>query len=126
MGLPAIFGNGYDAVPVYTDPVALGDYYHFDMVRNDTLVSNVYVRSDALINGQVINQPLNGGDLIAGDSVTLSLECIDSAMYQYYFTLEQTENQNSGTPSNPLSNITGGALGYFSAHTVSALSMVVP
>jgi len=122
----ALFGSHQDVVPVYTDPPALGNYYFFQMYRNDTLVNDIYIRNDMLINGQVIKQPLNGGDIISGDSVTLYLQCIDSSMYQYYYSLQQTENQNAATPANPLSNITGGALGYFSANTLSGKEIVVP
>jgi hypothetical protein len=112
-------------VPVYTDPITPGNYYHFAEVKNDTLTSNISIRNDNLVNGQVIKQPIGGG-LQAGDRVTLTLECIDSTMYQYYYTLEQTKNQNSATPANPLSNIKGGALGYFSAHTSHSRSVLVP
>jgi hypothetical protein len=123
--LSSFRGNSHQLVPVYTDPVTTGNYYHFAEIKNDTLTDNISIRNDALINGQVIKQPIGGG-LHDGDQVTLTLECIDSAMYQYYFTLEQTNNQNSATPANPLSNIKGGALGYFSAHTANKRSVVVP
>jgi len=123
--LSSFGGNTYQLVPVYTDPVAFGNYYHFAEVKNDTLTDNISIRNDALINGQVIKQPLGGG-LQQGDSVALYLECIDSAMYQYYYSLEQTENQNSATPANPISNLSGGALGYFSVHTLSSKSIIVP
>ena len=114
-----------ELVPVYTDPVAMGNYYHFVEIKNDTVANTVIVRNDAFINGTVVKQPVGGDNLNPGDSVSLFLECIDSAMYQYYYSLNQTESQNSATPANPLSNITGGALGYFSAHTSSMKSIIV-
>ena len=119
-------GNHPQLVPVYTDPVALGNYYHFLEYKNDTESDAVLVRNDALINGQVVKQPIGGDNLTPGDSVVLYLECIDSAIYQYYYSLEQTKNQNSATPANPLSNIAGGALGYFSAHTSSSKKIAIP
>ena len=123
--LSSFRGNRYQLVPVYTDPVSTGNCYHFSEVKNDTLTNNVSVRNDNLVNGQVIKQPIGGG-LQSGDHVTLTLECIDAAVYHYYSTLQQTNNQNSATPANPISNIMGGALGYFSAHTSSTRSIVVP
>ena len=126
---PSPFGGNHpDLVPVYTDPVLVGvnyHYYHFTEFKNDTESSNIIVRNDALINGQVIKMPVDGDNLSAGDSVALYLECIDSGVYQYYYTLNQTENQNSASPSNPLTNLTGGALGYFSAHTSSLKTLIV-
>jgi hypothetical protein len=126
---PSPFGGSHpQLVPLYTDPVLIGHnyhYYHFTEYYNDTESSNVIVREDNLINGQVVKQPINGSELYAGDSVALYLECIDSGMYVFYTTLELTENQNSATPANPLTNLTGGALGYFSAHTSSLKTLIV-
>ncbi len=121
-------GTHPQLVPVYTDPPLVGinyHYYHFMEYKNDTASADVIVRNDALINGQVVKQPIGGDDLVSGDSVAVYLECIDSSVYQYYSTLNQTNNQNSATPANPLTNLTGGALGYFSAHTSSVRSLIV-
>ena len=120
----AFGGDRLELVPEYTDPVATGNYYHFMEYKNDTESTDIFIRNDRLINGQVVNQPLGGG-FKHKDSVALYLECVDSAIYQYYYSLEQTNNQNSATPANPRSNITGGALGYFSAHTSSFKSIIV-
>jgi len=126
---PSPFGGDHpELVPEYTDPVLVGHnyhYYHFTEYYNDTESSNIIVRNDALINGQVVKQTIGGEYLMTGDSVALYLECIDSGVYVYYSTLELTENQNSASPSNPLTNLTGGALGYFSAHTSSLKTLIV-
>lgn len=122
------FGNIRGAI-IYTDPAAKGNYYYFAESNNGKLTDNIYIRNDQLVNNQVINQTLSrgGGDdeLEAGDVLTISMQCIDSAMYQYFYTLQQTKNQNAATPANPQTNIAGGALGYFSAHTVSTKSVVL-
>ena len=129
---PSAFrGNNFQIVPVYTDPVATGNYYHFVEVKNDTVMPTVYIRNDQLINGRIINTPLNGGDsggssIQPGDMVQLYLECVDSAIYQFYYGLQQSENQNSASPADPVSNISGGCLGYFSAHTSSAKTIFIP
>jgi len=123
-------GNSYEIVPVYSDPVALGNYYHFVEVKNDSVMPSIYIRNDQLINGRVINTPLGGSDggskINDGDIVEIYLECIDSAIYQYYYGLQQSQNQNSASPADPLSNISGGCLGYFSAHTSSYGTIVIP
>lgn len=116
-------------VPVYTDPVAKGNYYHFTEYVNDSVNTSIMIRNDKLVNGQVMTEALNGRDggrLEAGAYVVLYLECIDSSVYQYFYTLQQTKNSNSATPANPITNIAGGALGYFSAHTSSVKSITVP
>ncbi len=121
----AFGGTHPQLVPVYTDPATPGNYYHFMEYKNDTESDNVIIRNDNLVNGQVNKLPIGGDDLIPGDSLALYLECIDSAIYQYYYSLQQTENQSAATPANPLTNITGGALGYFSAHTSSFRSIII-
>lgn len=126
------FRGDISIVPVYTDPVAKGNFYRFVVTKNDTLSSAIYVRNDALVNGQVIKQPLNGGGgdlskIIPGDFMSVEMQCIDSMAYQFYYTLEQSRNQNSATPTNPVSNIMGGqCLGYFSAHTTTTKFIYIP
>ncbi len=130
------FRGNLQFVPVYRDPVAKGNSYHFIEYVNGVAGDGIYVRNDNLVNGQVATQPLGGGGIksgsgpngsvASGDIVQISLQCIDVNVYEYYFTLSQVTNQNSATPSNPKSNINGGALGYFSAHTASTKTIIVP
>jgi hypothetical protein len=56
------------------------------------------------------------------------MRCIDKGAYDYFYSLDQitSTNGNSATPANPVSNISGGALGYFSAHTVRKATAVIP
>jgi len=124
------FGKSFQIVPVYFDPIAKGNYYLFNEVKNDTEMSAIFTRNDQLINGQLMKLPLEGGGggsrVADGDVVEIDLECIDSPVYAYFSSLQQTKNQNSATPANPATNISNGALGYFSAHTVSSKTIVVP
>ena len=53
--------------------------------------------------------------LYEGDTVTIQLMTIDQPTYNYFRTL--TSGQGGG--ANPISNITGGCLGYFTAASVS-------
>ena len=65
-------------------------------------------------------------ELEEGDVVTVEMHSVDQSIYDYFFSLEQTIEQSAATPANPVSNIQGGALGYFSAHTVQTKTTVVP
>jgi hypothetical protein len=55
--------------------------------------------------------------------------CIDRNIYNYFFSLLQVSAGNGGfqtaSPDNPVTNITGGALGYFSAHTINLEKLIV-
>lgn len=47
------------------------------------------------------------------------MQCIDEAIYDYLLGLSENMNQPSATPTNPVSNISNNALGYFKAQTSS-------
>jgi hypothetical protein len=122
----SIFGNDTDVVPLYKDPVGVGNYYHFVLTIQDSVSQDIYLHSDEITDGGLVSEPLrNDIDVNAGDTITVELQCVDYGAYQYYNNLQQTEGQNSATPANPQSNITGGALGYFRAHTVRRKSIIV-
>ena len=62
-----------------------------------------------------------------GDQLTVEMRCIEMPVYLYWYSLTQGalgQNQ-SASPANPVSNITGGAIGYFSANTFEAKTMTV-
>ena len=53
--------------------------------------------------------------------------CIDMAAYNFWYSLTQGAlgQSQSASPGNPISNITGGAIGYFSAQTFEAKNIAV-
>lgn len=115
----------YSVIPMYTDPMTLGNNYRFIQVINDTLDKTYYVFNDNLNNGNENQRPLNSNDdslqVKLNDLVSVEMQCISSPTYLYYNSLRQISGAGPGggtTPANPPSNIVGGALGLFSAHTV--------
>jgi len=126
-----LFGNGTEAVIDFTDPINVDNYYRVDQYVNDTLKSGFYVGDDKLYQGQKISFYLSAssltGDkpLIKGDEIKLQLECIDDKVYEYFRTTKGNNGQ-SASPANPVSNISNGALGYFSAASVRQDSIRVP
>jgi hypothetical protein len=64
--------------------------------------------------------------LHVNDRVDVEMQCIDKAMYKYWFSVDRSSLGEGGTlASNPVTNISGGALGYFSAHTSQTKSILV-
>ncbi len=55
-----------------------------------------------------------------GDEFTLEMRSIDEQAYNYLYSL----GMSGMTSSNPIANFTGGALGYFSAHSITRLDVV--
>ena len=114
----------YNIIPGYTDPIQLGNSYRFIQKINDTLDQTFHVFNDNLNNGKVNQRPLRGGtdqlEIKLKDTISVEMQCITRPTYLYYYTLNQQSSAGPGggtTPSNPPSNIQGGALGIFSAHT---------
>ncbi len=122
----------YSIIPVYTDPIALGNSYRFIQKINDSLDQTFHVFNDNLNNGKVNQRPLRAGSdslqVKLKDIVSVEMQCVTRPTYLYYYTLNQQSGAGPGggtTPSNPPSNIIGGALGIFSAHTVERQTIVI-
>lgn len=110
-------------VPQFTDPVGKGNYYRIRQYVNGEVIKGSFVRSDDATDGLRYNGQLfystnskAGNPLIKpGDAMTAELQCVDKAVYDYFRTLRTTIDQDAATPSNPLTNFSGGALGVFNA-----------
>ena len=119
-------------VPIYTDPPGLGNCYQFIEMINSRYVKNVYVWNDNVNDGGVNTRRLIYSDpnndslnIKTGDVVSVEMRCIDKYVYRYMVGLTDL-NGNQTTPTNPASNISGGALGYFSAHTSQTKKITMP
>jgi hypothetical protein len=110
-------------VAVYHDPKEEVNYYRWATISNDGIRSRTYfVRSDIFNNGNHIEQIIDSGiDINKGDKITIEMQCIDKATFDYFLTLVKQQGQglnNGAAGTNPPSNISGGALGYFGAYTI--------
>ena len=66
----------------------------------------------------------NASKLETGDEIIVWMESIDKGVYEYFRTAGRDGGQSS-SPSNPTSNISNGALGYFNACSVRIKSIIV-
>jgi hypothetical protein len=120
----------------YQDPPGKGNCYRYVQYINGKKGKTIFTNNDDYTDGKYVEAKLwyladdNEEDqkINSGDSVRLDLFCIDPAVYKYWFSLNQsaTGNSQSASPANAVTNITGGALGYFSAHTVQSKTVVAP
>jgi len=128
----------YTLLPIFTDPATLGNRYLFTYTLNNNPHKMFEAFSDNVNNGLVNQRPIllpnddedgQSEKTKAGDTVHVEMQCIDINVYTYFTSLIQIiDGGGPGggiTPSNPPSNISNGALGYFSAHTVSKKSYVI-
>lgn len=117
--------------PRYKDPVGQGNSYQFIEYLNGVLLPDIYTWNDIINNGGTSDRALiyiakdNKPDIVKGDQVKVEMRCIDPNIYTYMRALADL-NSNSTTPANPPSNLTGGSLGYFSAHTSQTRQVTMP
>lgn len=115
-------------VAVFKDPAGVRNYYRLVLYKNGVANKQLFVMDDQFTDGQLMKVPLPDEDLIysVSDHIQVELQGISEAMYLYYSSLQQTMNQNSAAPANPVRQFSGGsALGYFSAHCVFTGSLTV-
>jgi hypothetical protein len=120
-----------NAIINFQDPPGLGNYYQFIEYINGRLIPDIFVFEDRLSDGRYIEEPLfnDSNYLHKGDTLAVKMYCVDQSNYNYFFTLQEISNNNGGfqtaSPANPNTNLTGGALGYFSAHTINEEKLAV-
>lgn len=110
----------------FQDPPATADFFRYRMSVNESPFFNVGVFNDKFNNGRYVTHDLISLDieLQTGDEVIIVRNQVDERVYRYWFGVVML-NPGAATPSNPPSNISGGALGYFSAQTLLALRMTI-
>ncbi|HVU95534.1 MAG TPA: DUF4249 domain-containing protein [Puia sp.] len=119
-------------VPLFTDPVGKGNNYRFNQTINGNLDKTLYGETDDFTDGKQstwsLLRPDPDSTLHAGDRVDIEMQCIDRPNYDYWFSVDQasTGSSDGSQPGNPKTNIIGGALGYFSAHTSQTKTLVIP
>jgi len=131
-----IFGNTWKLANIeFDDPSDPGHYYQFVQWINGVKVTQIYTANNELTAGrhQIVKLYLDPNTkdhykIKTGDFVYVEMQCLDKGAYTYWFSAQQSatgENQNA-VPANPVSNLQGNALGYFSAHTSQIRTVQVP
>ncbi len=127
--------NGKIAVPIRQDPAGIQNSYKFEMQVSRFKDNIGWERDQALLiqnddfsDGVVSQQPIFGslGAFFQGDTCKIEMYCIDKNVYQYFYSLAQNGPNGAATPANPVSNISNGCLGYFTAQTKQTLTAIVP
>jgi hypothetical protein len=115
------------------------DFYMFDLLRNDTLLTDTvnerFVTDDLFYNGSYTNgvgigylSPSEGEDIMPGDKITVRMGRITEEYYNYHWEVISETGYNNplfgGPPANIKGNISNGAMGFFSAYSVEMTSKI--
>lgn len=117
------------------------NFYAFRVYRNNTLLtdtlSELIVQSDEFFNGnytygipsQFLDQDEEGEVLENGDTVVFELNGITEEYYQFVMEAQSEVFSRtpifSGPPANITSNISNGALGFFTAYSIKRATTVL-
>lgn len=125
------------ATPIvkFKDPEEVKNFYWFQQYVNDKLQKNYNVLNDDFTTGKEINEYLvfenstknKALNFKKGDRLTAEMHCIDASVGIYLFSLFGANGSGNGAaPTNPVTNISGDVLGFFSAHTVQRKTITIP
>ena len=129
----SLFGSTIKfATVAFHDPPLVKNAYHFIQYKNSLANKGIFALNDDFSDGKAINSQLNdfnGNDdkINNGDTIKVEMQCIDANVYLFWTSLAEssTGNSQNASPGNPVSNINGGALGFFSAHTSQNKTVIV-
>lgn len=116
----------------FQDPAGEENFLRFVVWVNGRPYPTILIYNDALSDGVATISPLFVPGLKSGDALSIQALSLDRVGYDYYNTLSSIVGDafgpagQSAAPANPSSNIEGNAVGYFGAHAVSSISVVVP
>lgn len=122
-----LFGEEQKFISIrYADPAGVPNYYRYLWNVNGRGLEMLHVSQDKFNDGKYITENLADFDteLVAGDSVTVRMQCIDKATFDFWNAIQST-NPATAAPANPPSAYGDGALGYFSAHAESEMLTIV-
>ena len=130
--------NLFDGPRIYThvkfkDPASVKNFYRFIEYKNNVYTKSIMVANDEFTDGKQVNRaifPFDFSDeakLKKGDKIRLSFLTIDEPIYKYWFSVKDgaQRTSDSAAPANPVTNLSGGAIGYFSAHTIQTANYTV-
>jgi len=133
---PGPFGQFQFATIAYTDRAGVNKYRFVQYVKGakDPVI---FWENDEFTDEQKVVMQLDTGvdkqddprNINSGDEVTIEMLGLDEAVYLYWYSLQSGGGDGGGNsiaPANPVTNIKGGALGYFSAQTIDRRTVIAP
>jgi hypothetical protein len=134
---PGPFGQFDFPTIAYTDPAGINNGYRFVQYVNGIKEPRIFWDDDEFTDGQpVVMQLDNGADekddpgiIRPGDEVTIEMLTLDEPIFRFWYSMRSgggAGNSNAAAPGNPITNLQGAALGYFSAHTVDRRTVIAP
>lgn len=134
IGFPGSGSSGssirYETILQFKDPPGQSNFYRFVEFRNQKPSSRIAISDDKFYDGQFKTLRLrsNTGQYSPGDTISYEIQSIDFPVYNYFdsFAGSSFSVLSSAAPANPISNITGTKLGFFSAYSYHRKTLILP
>lgn len=126
-----LFDSGYKISTYLRDPANRENFYRIKYFINGIPVNDsgeISLYSDKLFDGKVVGLGQRTMVFQETDVLTVELQSIDKATYDYFSTLETISGSvmdQTASPANPISNFNNGALGYFAAFSADRRTFVI-
>ncbi|TDQ79698.1 DUF4249 domain-containing protein [Sphingobacterium yanglingense] len=116
----------YSVVLKFDDPKDIPNYYKYDIAINGKGFKFASAYSDKFNDGLYVSHQITDRDnsIELGDSVVVRRQCVAKEVYTYWNDIQML-NPGSAAPANPTSNISNGALGYFSVSSAKEYGLRV-
>lgn len=126
----SFFDAGYYLNLYLMDPAEVENYYRIKVYKNGKLRNSsddILVFADRFVNGNQVEITLFDDPYQINDTVRIQLMSIDKNVYEYFKTFGELLNNNPGSaaPANPNTNLSNGALGYFSVWSSDTMSVII-
>ncbi len=124
----------YDLFLFVQEKPGVGDHYMWHIYRNgepqtDSLKHVTFVEDDLVDGNYIANWQFDYVDAEPGDSIKVEMWSISKETYEYFQSIMLETDWRGGPfdgpPANVPSNISNGALGFFSASAISTYRFVI-
>ena len=114
----------------FKDSVGVNEFFRIIAYKNKEKIRQFYLLDDKISDGKELGYGGIMGDIFLGDTIDIELVKIDQKVYEFYNTLANIilggeGMRDNGTPANPNTNISNGALGYFGALAIDKKTIIV-
>ncbi|MDA3859816.1 MAG: DUF4249 domain-containing protein [Melioribacteraceae bacterium] len=122
----------------FQDQLGIDDYSRLKLFSNGVQLGGFNIYTDKFTDGNYIDFRMNlnteSDEINIGDLIRVELMSIDKAAYDFYLTANSVNasggngrgpSSTSAAPTNPVTNWSNKALGYFSAYRTSKSEIVL-
>jgi len=125
------FDEGYMLSCYIQDPVEYRNYYRMKAYKISDQTEardSEYIFNDDFMNGNMMIMQWDLDPFMPEDTVVVELQTLDHSTYDYYKTLFPLTGGGlfgASNPSNPNTNLSNNALGYFGTYTICRDTIIV-